>query len=141
MRGMTLREENVTTTTTKKKEGDFLSQLARPWITHLAGHWVKNKRQKNFQLNHNYWITTQLPKTDQTYKEISPHYFFFTFLNVYVTSTSIHHISYHIMTALYPSHDISFKMLHYNYYIKCRTSIWVLNTYFKGYKDIYLWEK
>lgn len=49
-------------------------------------------------------------------------------------------ISYH-MTALYPSHDISFKMLHYNYYIKCRTSIWVLNTYLKGYIYIYLWKK
>lgn len=52
---MTLREENVTITTQeKKKEGDFLSQLARPWVTHLAGHRVKNKRQKKIQLNHNY---------------------------------------------------------------------------------------
>lgn len=91
---------------------------------------VKDKKKKKIQWNQNYCFTTQLPITDQTYKEIIP--LLLLFFHIFKCIRHKHlNPSYHIMTALFPSHHISFKMLHYNYYIKCRTSIRVLNTYFK----------
>lgn len=91
----------------KKKSSFFFSQLTC-WST-KKGPW-----------NHNYWITriTQLPKTDKTLKI---HIYFFYHIFKCIRHKHLNPPR-HFITALHPSHDISFMVLHYNYHIKCRTS-------------------
>lgn len=143
MRGMTLQEGNKKKPKTKRKEnnGDFPSRL----MSHSFG-WSSSENKSTKDLNKIIITESQLSclkpikhlKKKKKKKSISINFFSHIFKCIRHKHLNP---SYHIMTALYPSHDISFKMLHYNYYIKCRTSIWVLNTYLKGYKDIYLWGK
>lgn len=104
----------------RKKVSDPVDESLR-----LAGRRKQNKTKKISTNEFNKIIITESQEEPSCLKLIKHKkkinfcvIFFFTFLNVYVTSTSIHHI-----ISLYPSHDISFKMLHYSYYIKCRTSI------------------
>lgn len=104
----------------RKKVSDPVDESLR-----LAGRRKQNKTKKISTNEFNKIIITESQEEPSCLKLIKHKkkinfcvIFFFTFLNVYVTSTSIHHI-----ISLYPSHDISFKMLHYSYYIKCRTTI------------------